>query len=145
MDFEMTLSKSFRLNDGSQLPHVALGTVHIQGGKGVNQILSAIDVGYRVIDIATNYNNEGKVGDAIRRSSIPRQELYISAKLPGSAHAYDKVIALIQESLYRTGLDYFDKYLIHWPLPKQEKYVESWQALADAQKYGLFQTIGVSN
>lgn len=141
----MTLSKNFRLNDGSQLPHVALGTVHIQGGKGVNQILSALDAGYRAIDTATNYNNEGMVGEAIRRSTIPRQELYISAKLPGSAHAYDKAIALIQESLYRTGLDYFDKYLIHWPLPKQEKYVEAWQALVDAQKYGLIQTIGVSN
>lgn len=145
MNADMTLYEKFRLNDGTTLPHVALGTVHIQGGKGVNQILTALEVGYRAIDTATNYNNEGMVGEAISRSSIPREQLYISAKLPGSAHEYDKAIALIQESLYRTGLDYFDKYLIHWPLPKQGKYVEAWQALVDAQKYGLIKTIGVSN
>ncbi|GMA70938.1 hypothetical protein GCM10025879_21860 [Leuconostoc litchii] len=85
------------------------------------------------------------IGEVVRRSSIPREQLYVSAKLPGLAHKYDKAIALIQESLYRTGLEYFDKFLIHWPNPKEGLYVEAWQALVDAQKYGLIKTIGVSN
>ncbi len=101
----MSLNKKFLLNDGTRLPHIALGTVNIQGGKGVKELENALNLGYSVIDTSTNYNNEGMVGEAIRRSSIPREEIYVSAKLPGSAHEYDKAINLIQESLYRTGLD----------------------------------------
>lgn len=135
----------FTANDGSLLPAIALGTVGMKGAAGVNGVLSAVHNGYRLIDTSTNYNNEGMVGEAIRRSSLPREEFLVSTKLPGAAHQYDKAILMIQESLYRMGLDYFDKYLIHWPLPKQDQYVEAWQALVDAQKFGLIKTIGVSN
>ncbi|WP_423189048.1 aldo/keto reductase [Alkalibacterium sp. f15] len=141
----MTMQHYFEANDGSRLPKIGLGTVYIKGAKGVTSTLSAINNGYRLIDTSTNYNNEGMVGEAIRRSSIPREDFIISSKLPGEAHEYDKAILMIQESLYRMGLDYFDKYMIHWPLPKQDKYVEAWQALVDAQKFGLIKTIGVSN
>lgn len=137
--------KIIRLNDGTSFPQIGLGTVNINGAKGVNSVLSAIEAGYRLIDTSTNYNNEGMVGEAIRRTSLRREELMISSKLPGSAHDYDKAIEMIQESLYRIGINYFDKYLIHWPLPKQGKYTEAWQALIDAQKFGLIKTIGVSN
>lgn len=140
------LNRKYDLNDGSTLPEIGLGTVNIRGAKGVNSIVTAIEEnGYRLIDTSTNYNNEGAVGEAIRRTDVPREQLIISSKLPGSAHDYDKAIMMIQESLYRIGIDYFDKYLIHWPLPKQDKYVEAWQALIDAQKFGLIKTIGVSN
>lgn len=138
-------NRSFLLNDGSSLPAIGLGTVKVKGAKGVNSVLSAIEAGYRLIDTSTNYNNEGMVGEAVRRSSVPREQLLISSKLPGAAHEYDKAILMIQESLYRIGIDYFDKYLIHWPLPKVDKYDEAWQALVDAQKFGLIKTIGVSN
>jgi diketogulonate reductase-like aldo/keto reductase len=140
------LDRKYDLNDGSTLPEIGLGTVNIRGAKGVNSIVTAIEEnGYRLIDTSTNYNNEGVVGEAIRRADVPREQLIISSKLPGLAHDYDKAITMIQESLYRIGIDYFDKYLIHWPLPKQDKYVEAWQALIDAQKFGLIKTIGVSN
>lgn len=135
----------FTLNDGNRLPVIGLGTVKIQGATGVNSILTAFDAGYRLIDTSTNYHNEGMVGEAIRRSHIPRQHIQVTSKLPGSAHEYDAAIKLLQESLYRTGLDYFDNYLIHWPLPKQNLYVEAWRALIDAQKFGLVRSIGVSN
>ncbi|UUX35357.1 aldo/keto reductase [Fundicoccus culcitae] len=135
----------FTLNDGNQLPAVGFGTVALKGASGVNAILSALNAGYRMIDTSTNYNNEGAVGEAIRRSVVPRNEILVTSKLPGAAHAYDQAIEWIQESLYRLGLDYFDQYLIHWPLPKQDKYVEAWQALVDAQKFGLIRSIGVSN
>lgn len=134
-----------RLNDGCSLPSIGLGTVNIKGAQGVNSVLTAIEAGYRLIDTSTNYNNEGMVGEAVRRSNVPREELLISSKLPGAAHRYDKAIQMIQESLYRLGIDYFDKYLIHWPLPKRGMYKEAWQALIDAQKFGLIKTIGVSN
>lgn len=137
--------KSIRLNDGASLPSIALGTVNTRGPQGVLSVLTAIEAGYRLIDTSTNYNNEGMVGEAVRRSSVPREELLISSKLPGNSHSYDRAIQMIHESLYRIGIDYFDKYLIHWPLPKQGKYEEAWQALIDAQKFGLIKTIGVSN
>lgn len=136
---------SFILNDGSTLPFVGLGTIGIDGDQGTFEILNALNTGYRLIDTSTNYNNEGIVGEAVRRSALPREEILISTKLPGSHHEYDKAFIFIQESLRRTGLKYFDKYLIHWPNPKDGKYVEAWKALVDAQKQGLIRTIGVSN
>ncbi|TWE08217.1 diketogulonate reductase-like aldo/keto reductase [Neobacillus bataviensis] len=133
------------LNDGLTLPVIGLGTYKLKGNEGVNSIISAIDIGYRLIDSAYNYENEGTVGEAVRRSSVPREELKITSKLPGRYQNYDKAITTIQESLYRANLDYYDVYLIHWPNPKQDTYVEAWQALIDAKKWGLIRSIGVCN
>jgi diketogulonate reductase-like aldo/keto reductase len=133
------------LNDGMTVPVIGLGTYKLKGNEGVNSILSAIDLGYRLIDSAYNYENEGTVGEAVRRSSVPREELKITSKLPGRYQSYDKAITTIQESLYRASLDYYDLYLIHWPNPKQDTYVEAWQALIDAKKVGLIRSIGVCN
>ncbi|MFL2100901.1 aldo/keto reductase [Desemzia sp. FAM 23991] len=136
---------TYTLNDGQEIPVIGLGTVGIKGAKGVAEVMDALDNGYRLIDTSTNYNNEGMVGEAVRRSSVPRDQILLSSKLPGAKHQYEDAIQMIQESLYRMGIDYFDKYLIHWPLPKQDQYVEAWQALVDAQKFGLIRSIGVSN
>ncbi|WP_144549554.1 aldo/keto reductase [Bacillus sp. X1(2014)] len=133
------------LNDGLSLPVIGLGTYKLKGADGVNSIVSAIDIGYRLIDSAYNYENEGTVGEAVRCSSVPREKLKITSKLPGRYQTYDKAITTIQESLYRAKVDYYDLYLIHWPNPKQDLYVESWQALIDAKKWGLIRSIGVCN
>lgn len=133
------------LNDGYQMPAIGLGTYQVRGGQGVNQILAAIRDGYRSLDTATNYDNEGAVGEAIRRSGLPRSAFFVTSKLPGKYHRYDDATMAIQESLYRMGLDYFDLFLIHWPLPKRNHYVEAWQAMIDARTRGLIQSIGVSN
>ena len=133
------------LNDGLTLPVIGLGTYKLKGNEGIKSILSAIDTGYRLIDSAYNYENEGTVGEAVRRSSVPREELKITSKLPGRYQTYDKAVTTIQESLYRANLDYYDVYLIHWPNPKQDTYVEAWQALIDAKKSGLIRSIGVCN
>jgi diketogulonate reductase-like aldo/keto reductase len=133
------------LNDGLTLPVIGLGTYTLKGNEGANSIQSAIDSGYRLIDSAYNYENEGTVGAALRRSSVPRDQLKITSKLPGRYQEYDKAVATIQESLYRANLDYYDLYLIHWPNPKQGHYVEAWQALIDAKKWGLIRSIGVCN
>lgn len=133
------------LNDGVSIPVVGLGTYNLRGGAGVGAMLNAIHLGYRLLDSAYNYENEGAVGEAVRRSSVPREQLFITSKLPGRYHAYDKAVTAIQESLYRARLDYYDLYLIHWPNPKQDLYVEAWQALIEAKKWGLVRSIGVSN
>lgn len=133
------------LNDGLTLPVIGLGTYKLKGSMGVNAITSAINIGYRLIDSAYNYENEGTVGEAVRRSSVPRQDLLITSKLPGRYQSYELAITAIQESLYRAHLDYYDLYLIHWPNPKQDKYIEAWQALIDAKKWGFIRSIGVCN
>ncbi|SCB89981.1 aldo/keto reductase [Weissella bombi] len=133
------------LNDGHKLPSLGLGTYQLKGGSGLQQVLAAIKSGYRLIDSATNYDNEGIVGKAIRMSGVPRAEFFVTSKLPGKYHDYESARDAIQESLARMGLDYFDLFIIHWPLPKRGLYVEAWQALVDAQKQGLIRSIGVSN
>lgn len=133
------------LHDGLRIPVIGFGTYSLKGNEGANAIKSAIDLGYRLIDTAYNYENEGAVGEAIRRSTVPRKELLITSKLPGRYHTYDKAVVTIQESLYRANLDYYDLYLIHWPNPQQDHYVEAWQALIDAKKWGLIRSIGVCN
>ncbi|MCP9312574.1 aldo/keto reductase [Liquorilactobacillus satsumensis] len=133
------------LNDGHYIPTVGLGTYQIRGGAGIDQVLAAIQDGYRLLDTSTNYDSEGIVGEAIRRSGIPRAEFFVTSKLPGKYHHYDDALMMLQESLCRMGLSYFDLYLIHWPLPKRGLYVEAWKALITAQKLGLCRSIGVSN
>lgn len=141
----MTNIPEITLNDGLTLPAVGFGTYKLNGANGVNEIVNAIDVGYRLIDSAFNYENEGAIGEAVRRSSVPREQLRITSKLPGRHHAYAEALTTVQESLYRAGLDYYDLYLIHWPNPSKDLYVEAWQALIDAKKWGLIRSIGVCN
>ncbi|RTR29125.1 aldo/keto reductase [Robertmurraya yapensis] len=133
------------LNDGLTVPVIGLGTYKLKGNEGASAIQNALEIGYRLLDSAYNYENEGTVGEAIRRSSVPRSDLRITSKLPGRYQEYDKAVTAIQESLYRANLDYYDLYLIHWPNPKQDQYVEAWQALIDAKKWGLIRSIGVCN
>lgn len=133
------------LNDGTILPAVGFGTYSLKGSRGVQAIRSAIDAGYRLLDTAYNYENEATVGQAIKQHGISREEILVTSKLPGRYHQHDNAITTIQESLYRAGLDYYDLYLIHWPNPKQDHYVEAWQALLDARKWGLIRSIGVCN
>lgn len=133
------------LSDGNQVPQVGFGTYLLNGYTGVNSMTSALNKGYRFLDSAFNYDNEGAVGEAVRRSAVPRDEITVLSKLPGRFHEYHQAIQAIQESVLRTGLDYIDLYLIHWPNPQQGLYVEAWQALIDAQRFGLVRSIGVSN
>lgn len=134
-----------KMNDGASIPVIGFGTSRLRGTDGIAAITSAIANGYRLIDSAYNYENEGTVGQAIRRTDVPREQLKITSKLPGRYHEYNDAVKTIQESLYRAQLDYYDLYLIHWPNPKQGHYVEAWQALIDAQRWGLVRSIGVSN
>lgn len=133
------------MNDGVEIPAIGFGTYNLKGNEGVKSLESAIDAGYRLLDTAYNYENEGTVGEAIRRTSVPREDIIVTSKLPGRYHEYDKAIPTIEESLYRANLDYYDMYLIHWPNPAEDIYVEAWQALIKAQEKGLVTSIGVCN
>lgn len=133
------------LNDGSTVPAIGLGTYDIRGFSGADAMASAIKSGYRYLDTAYNYENEGAVGEAIRRSGVDRREILVASKLPGRYHSREAALTAIEEGLMRAGLDYFDFYLIHWPLPMQDKYVEAWQALIEARDRGLVKHLGVSN
>jgi 2,5-diketo-D-gluconate reductase A len=133
------------LNDGSTVPAIGFGTYPMKGEDGVAAIHSAIELGYRLIDTAVNYENEHEVGEAIRRSGVAREELRVTSKLPGRDHGYDEAIASVHGSLERLGLDYLDLHLIHWPNPSVGRYVEAWRALVDLREQGLVRSIGVSN
>ena len=132
-------------HDGLELPAIGFGTYRVNGLAGERAIESALAEGYRLLDSAVNYENEGAVGTAIRRSGVAREDVIVTSKLPGRHHAYDEALTCIEESVLRMGLDYIDLYLIHWPNPSQGRYVEAWRALIEAQKRGLVRHIGVSN
>ena len=133
------------LNDGTTLPAIGFGTYPLRGDEGVAAIISALEVGYRLIDSAVNYENEREVGEALRRSGLPRDQVQVTSKLPGRHHGYDDAIRSVHESLERLGLDYLDLHLIHWPNPSVGRYDEAWRALVELREQGLVRSIGVSN
>ena len=136
---------TYVLNDGHVLPAVGFGTYPLRGEDGTAAILSALESGYRLLDTAVNYDNESEVGEALRRSGLPRDEVVVASKIPGRHHAYDDAITSVHASLERLGLDHLDLQLIHWPNPSRDLYVEAWRALVQLQKDGLVRSIGVSN
>ena len=136
---------TIKLHDGYEIPAIGLGTVYLRGEPGVDAITSAIRNGYRLIDSAIRYDNEGTVGEAIRQSGISREQLFLTSKLRAQYFDYDDALEMIRESLYRANLDYWDLFLLHWPNPKQDKYVEAWRALIQAKENGWIRSIGVSN
>ena len=136
---------TYVLNDRTTLPAIGFGTYPLRGDEGTAAMVSALESGYRLLDTAVNYDNETEVGEAIRRSGIPRDEVLVASKIPGRDHSYDDAIASVRASLERLGVERTDLHLIHWPNPSNGKYVEAWRALVQLQKDGLVRSIGVSN
>ena len=130
---------------GLELPVLGFGTYRLKGSDGADGVARAIEKGYRLIDSAFNYENEGTVGAGVRRAGIVRDEVIVTSKLPGRHHAYDEALETIEESVFRSGLGDLDLYLIHWPIPKTDRYVEAWEALIEARERGLVKAIGVCN
>jgi diketogulonate reductase-like aldo/keto reductase len=133
------------LNDGNAIPALGLGTYGLREEDGTAAMVAAIDSGYRLLDTALNYENERAVGDAVRRSAVAREELFVTTKLPGRHHGYEETLASFEESRAALGLDYVDLYLIHWPLPRVDRYLDSWRAMIELRDRGLVSSIGVSN
>lgn len=141
----MTEVPNITLNNDVKIPQLGLGVWQARGDEVVNAVTAALDSGYRLIDTAAVYGNEEQVGEGIRRSNIPREQLFITTKLWNSDQGYDSALRAFDDSLKRLGLDYVDLYLIHWPVPAQDKYVESWHALEEIYKSGRAKAIGVCN
>ena len=133
------------LNSGHQIPLLGLGTYPMDGAAGAAAMAGAIAAGYRLLDTAAKYGNEWAVGEAIKRSGVPRSELFVTSKLRGADHGRASTRAAVAASLDRLRLDYLDLYLIHWPLPRLGRYVESYQAMLDLAAEGLIRSAGVSN
>lgn len=141
----MSTPSHHTLNDGTTLPAIGLGTYALRGIPGAEAMADALHQGYRLLDSAVNYENEGAVGKAVRMSGVPREDVRVTSKLPGRHHKKPNVIWAIEESVLRSGLDYLDLYLIHWPNPSQGLFVEAWEGMIEARERGLLRSIGVSN
>jgi 2,5-diketo-D-gluconate reductase A len=142
---EVTTAPTYLLNDGRSLPRVGLGTYGLRGEDGITAMVAALETGYRMLDTAVNYENETEVGEALRRSGVPREEVVVTSKIPGRHHGYADAVASTEDSLRRLGLDYLDLHLIHWPNPSRGLYPEAWRALVDLRERGLVRSVGVSN
>jgi 2,5-diketo-D-gluconate reductase A len=131
------------LSGDVRIPQFGLGVFQVPPEKTVENVTHALNVGYRHIDTARAYQNEAQVGQAVRASGIPREELFITTKLWNSDHT--KAVETLKGSLDLLEMDYVDLYLIHWPAPGRDHYVQAWEGLIEAQKQGLVRAIGVSN
>jgi 2,5-diketo-D-gluconate reductase A len=133
------------LNNGTTIPQLGFGVFQIDPSDTAEAVMTALEAGYRHIDTAQMYGNEAEVGEAIARSDVPRDQLWITTKCNNSNHGYDDAQSALDESLQKMGLDHVDLYLIHWPLPGKDLYVETWKGFEKAQADGKVRTIGVSN
>jgi 2,5-diketo-D-gluconate reductase A len=142
----MTNISHVTLNNGVKMPQFGLGVYQVEDGAEVEQaVTAAIDAGYRHIDTAALYGNEIGVGNAVKKSSVPREELFITTKLWNTDQGYDLALDAFEGSLEKLGLDYVDLYLIHWPSPHRGLYVETWRAFEELYAQGRVKAIGVSN
>lgn len=141
----MTASPRLLLNDGHSIPQLGLGVYKVADDIAADTVRIAIDAGYRHVDTAALYDNERGVGVGIARSGLPREDLYVTTKVWNDRHGYDETLRAFDESLGKLGLDYVDLYLIHWPAPRQDRYVETYRALEALRADGRARSIGVSN
>jgi 2,5-diketo-D-gluconate reductase A len=133
------------LTDSNTIPQLGFGVFQVPPQDTAAVVDKALETGYRSIDTARAYRNEAAVGEATARSGLDREELFITTKLWNADHGRDAAKTAFEQSLERLGYDYVDLYLIHWPVPSQDKYVETWQALCELREDGRAHSIGVSN
>ncbi|MDP1618593.1 aldo/keto reductase [Phenylobacterium sp.] len=133
------------LNDGRSIPQVGLGVWRTPADDAAVVVRMALEAGYRAVDTAAIYGNEAGVGEGVRASGLPRDEVFVTTKLWNESQGYDRALRAFDKSLERLGLDHVDLYLIHWPCPQQGLYLESWKALVRLREEGRARSIGVSN
>ena len=137
--------KNITFNDGNSIPQLGYGVWQIEDNGAADAVGTALEAGYRHIDTASIYGNEVGVGRGIAASSVPREDIFLTTKLWNSDQGFEKAITALDASLERLGTDYVDLYLIHWAMPQQGTYLESWRALIELKKQGKVRSIGVSN
>lgn len=139
------MPEQLKLNDGSTIPQIGLGVWQVDPDITSEVVRWGIEAGYRLIDTAEGYRNEEGVGEAIRAAGVPRSELFITSKLRNGAHQRDAALRAFDDTMRKLGIDQIDLFLIHWPVPSQNKYVEAWQTLVELRKAGRIKSVGVSN
>lgn len=138
-------STALTLRDGVEIPQLGFGVFQIPPRDTAEVVARALAAGYRHIDTAAAYRNEAGVGQAIRASGLDRDEVFVTTKCFNDDHGYDEARRAFHASLERLGFDRVDLYLIHWPVPAHDRYVETWKAFIDLRDEGLVRSIGVSN
>jgi diketogulonate reductase-like aldo/keto reductase len=133
------------LNDGVTMPQLGFGVFQVPPTDTAAAVTKAFEFGYRHVDTAAIYRNEAEVGEAIAASDLARDELFVTTKLWNAEQGYDTTLRAFDASMEKLGLDVLDLYLIHWPLPSRDKYVDSWKALVQLKEDGRVRSIGVSN
>jgi 2,5-diketo-D-gluconate reductase A len=133
------------LHDGVEIPQLGFGVFQVPPEDTQEIVEEALAVGYRHIDTAAAYRNEAGVGAALQATGIPRKEVFVTTKLWNSQQGYDSTMQACQKSLERLGSDYMDLYLIHWPVPTEDRYLDTWRAFEQIHREGRARTIGVSN
>lgn len=142
---ETSTVPSIVLNDGNVIPQLGFGVFQVPADDVAPVVTTALKAGYRSIDTAAIYGNEEGTGRAIREFGLPRDEVYVTTKLWNSEQGYDSALRAFDASMDRLGLDYLDLYLIHWPVPAADRYVQTWKALKALKVQGRVRSIGVSN
>jgi 2,5-diketo-D-gluconate reductase A len=133
------------LNNGVRMPQLGFGVFQVGNDEARAAVATALECGYRSIDTAALYGNEHGVGVAVSASGIPREELFVTTKLWNADHGAGRVLPAFERSLDKLGLDYVDLYLIHWPVPSRDRFVETWEAFQGLYAEGRLRAIGVSN
>ncbi|MCW2748240.1 MAG: 2,5-didehydrogluconate reductase [Nocardioidaceae bacterium] len=138
-------TSTLTLNNGERIPQIGFGVWQVTEEETEATVAYALEAGYRHIDTATIYRNEAGVGKAVAASALPRDEIYVTTKLWNTEQGYESTLRAFDHSLTSLGLDYLDLYLIHWPMPKRDTYLETWRAFEKLHAEGLIKSIGVSN
>jgi len=141
----VNLSPALTLNNGVEIPQLGFGVFQIPTDDTVSAVTKAFEVGYRHIDTAAMYGNEREVGQAVRDSGLAREDVFVTTKLDNDSHGYDEARAAFDASIGALGLDYVDLYLIHWPQPANDRYIDTWRAFEQIYADGRAKSIGVSN
>jgi 2,5-diketo-D-gluconate reductase A len=141
----MVQQTHIRLNDGVTIPQIGFGVWQVDSGDAPKAVLKAIQTGYRSIDTAAIYGNEEGVGMGLRDAGVPRDQLFITTKLWNDRQGAKSALQAFDESLKKLRLEYVDLYLIHWPTPRANLYVETWKAFAEIKNSGRAKSVGVSN
>ncbi|WP_247997595.1 aldo/keto reductase [Brucella tritici] len=134
-----------KLNDGNHIPQLGYGVWQVGNDEAVAAVSEALKAGYRHIDTAAIYGNEEGVGDAIKSSGIERGDIFLTTKLWNSEQGYESTLKAFDTSLKKLGTDYVDLYLIHWPMPSKDLFMETWRAFLKLKEEGRAKSIGVSN
>jgi diketogulonate reductase-like aldo/keto reductase len=131
------------LNNGNQMPLLGLGVYDMHAEEAINAVQSALETGYRLIDTAAMYENEQQIGEGIRRSNIPRDEIFLTTKVNNTDQGYDETLKAFEKSMKALNVGYIDMYLIHWPVKNKRK--ETWKAIEFLYENKMVKNIGVAN